>query len=281
LAIHSGQKFAFEISLMFKLMEDIRTGITSRSELAKYNGLGENKIESCVDYLNKLDVIEIKLPGRNFSCTYFGTTILKLKSNPEFVEPLFLYKLVRLEKQGGHLYFSILINDLLYDVAFRIDNHITQQAIVETFLSKYENITVGNRVELLKQAFKTGLANSVSGFGKMGMVVEKDGTFEIVGYIPHKLVTAFILYDNWPRGRAALKLNELVTADYLPGRIFFMSQDVLYQQLHELAAERLIYIEQQAGLDQIRLNPEIGPQDILDRMVEYAEQTNALTATGL
>lgn len=277
----SSQAFKFDIATTLRLCKIISTlGLLDTKKIGEATGENIPKVNENIQYLRFCDLVT------NECLTSFGFYILKLKEWPEFIEPLLLFKLGRGCQNGGHYYFSRLLNDVLYDIAFEIDNKKSTESIVEACLATEnekeccKDNDEGKRKNF-RQALNMGLSDSVTGFGKMGMVVEKEGNFEIVGYIPHNLVTAFILYDNWPQGRTALKLSELVTADYLPGKIFFMGRELLYQQLHELAAERLVFIEQQAGLDQLRLNPEISSNDILDRMVEYAERINAFTTTGL
>ena len=95
----------------------------------------------------------------------------------------------------------------------------------------------------------------------------KDGQYE-VAVIFHIIITAYVLYDNWPKSRAALKLDEIVTMDYFPCKIFFMIQDLFMGQIYELAEERILYIEKEAGLNQIRLAPDLNSEQILDRIVE-------------
>ena len=263
---HSGQKFSFDIPLLLTIAADINEGLSSKDKLAVKNGLGDNKIESFIDYLKKVDMVIGTY--QNLECTYFARNLLNMNNNYGYIEPLLLYKLSRPEEDGGHLYFSYLIR-FLYDIAFKIDNKITCQELVDQFNCEAENM-VKNKEDLLKQALSMGLADATTGFGKMGMVVNNNDNYEISGYIPHNLITAYILYDNWPAGRTALKISEVISNDYLPGKIFFLGRDIINQQLHELALEKIIFVEQEAGLDQIRLNPQLTANDILDRMVNLA-----------
>ena len=264
---HSGQGFKFDIPLIMKLLNDVHNGCTTKDKLALVNGLGDQKIDSYIEYLGKVDLIT-RSQQNEYKTTYFGLNVLKLKNNYSFLEPLLLYKLARGEENGGHLYFSALINFILYDIAFRINNKTTYSEIEENFEIQFPNVKHFKKLTLLRQALNQGLCNNITGFGKMGMVVYKDGLYEVSGYIPHKLVTAYIFYDNWPKSREALKLDELPTKDYFPAKIFFMGQDLLYKQIHYLADDRILYIEQEAGLNQIRLAPELDADKILDRIVE-------------
>ena len=54
---HSGQKFKFDIPLIFNILEDIQNGINQKETLSIENGLGSNKINSYIEYLNKIDCI--------------------------------------------------------------------------------------------------------------------------------------------------------------------------------------------------------------------------------
>ncbi|MGI6427387.1 MAG: hypothetical protein ACOX0L_07305 [Natronincolaceae bacterium] len=267
---HSGQKFKFDILLIFKMLDDIQNGINQKETIAIENGLGDNKVGSYIEYLNKVDCINKDMDG-SYILTHYGKTVNTIKHSYSFVEPLLLYKLCRGEGNGGHLYFSILVNFILNDIAFKIDNKTTLSDIEDVFQLKFPDIKVVNRLELLRQALNQGLCDTTTGFGKMGMVIQKDGQYEITGYIPHKLITAYILYDNWPEGRAALKMDEIVTMDYFPCKIFFMSQDLFMGQIYELAEDRMLYIEKEAGLNQIRLAPNWNSEKILDRIVEICQ----------
>lgn len=264
---HSGQAFKFEIPLIIKLVCDIGEGNKDKIALARENGLGDQKIDSYIEYLNKLDLIE-RNKQNEYRLTYLGQKVIIIKDEYSILESLFLYKLARGEENGGHLYFSILINYILYDIAFRIDNRVTLEEIENNFSLQFPGIKVSKRFELLRQALNQGLCDTTTGFGKMGMVVQKDGIYEISGYIPHRLVTAYILYDNWPDSRDALKLDELFYKDYFPAKIFFMGQDLIKEQIYHLVNDRILYLEEEAGLNQIRLSPKLDPDKILDRIVD-------------
>lgn len=266
----SSQSFRFDIPLVVRFGEIIdNIGRVDPDAIGKQTGINSPKVKENINYLRFCNVIDDK------GLTYFGAILLKLRDSYQFREPLLLYKLSRGCRNGGHYYFTRLINNVLYDIAFSVNNTRNNGEILSYCLSseeenEYCNDNVSGKKKLFSQALNMGLSNPVTGFGKLGMVVENNGVYEISGYIPHKLVTAYILYDNWPEGRTALKITEIVHKEYLPGKIFFIGQDIIAQQLYELQADRLIFIEQEAGLDQVRLNPKLRSEDILDRMVEYA-----------
>ena len=249
----SSQSFKFDIPLCIKYCEEIKNnGNIDENLIGQFTGTNIPKVKENLNYLRFCDLID------DNQISLFGTKILYLKNNPEFVEPLLFYKLSRGCKNGGHYYFSRLINDTLYNIAFEVVNFKKQADILNlAILSDKESEYCRDRdkKEYFRQALSMGLADATTGFGKMGMVVNNNDNYEISGYIPHNLITAYILYDNWPAGRTALKISEVISNDYLPGKIFFLGRDIINQQLHELALEKIIFVEQEAGLDQIRLNP--------------------------
>lgn len=264
----SSQSFKFDIPLCITYCEQIRnSGKIDVGLIGQFTGTNIPKINENISYLRFCDLI------KDNQISSFGTKILYLKNNPEFVEPLLLYKLSRGCENGGHYYFSRLVNDVLYNIAFEVLNYRTLGDILNlAILSDKESEYCKDKDKKLyyRQALRMGLADATTGFGKMGMVVNNNDSYEISGYIPHKLITGYILYDNWPVGRSALKITEIIYNDYLPGKIFFLGRDIINQQLHELALDKIISIEQEAGLDQIRLNPQLTANDILDRMVNLA-----------
>lgn len=264
----SSQAFKFDLLTIIQLDEKIyKLGEVNIEKLAEETGMGLPKVRENVQYMRFCDMLECNKISK------FGASILRLIKAPNIIEQLLLYKLSRGCINGGHYYFSRLMNQVLYDYAFQINNlahqeDIMQKAIMCKVEEEFSKDSIPTKEKNYKQALNQGLCDNTTGFGKMGMVVNKDGLYEISGYIPHKLVTAYIFYDNWPKSRAALKLAELPTKDYFPAKIFFMGQDLLYEQIHYLVDDRILYLEQEAGLNQISLSPELDADKILDRIVE-------------
>lgn len=264
----SSQGFKFDLIITIQLAELInKEGEVNVEKLAGITGMGSPKVRENLQYMRFCDMLD------NNKISKFGILILKLLKVPNIIEQLMLYKLSRGCVNGGHYYFSRLINQVFYYYAFQINNIVPQDDIIQkAMLSEYEEEFCRDGKETKKnnyrQALNQGLCDNITGFGKMGMVVYKDGFYEVSGYIPHELVTAYIFYDNWPKSRQALKFDELPTKDYFPAKIFFMGQDLLYQQTHSLVDDRILFMEQEAGLNQIRLSPELDADKILDRIVE-------------
>lgn len=264
----SSQAFKFNLLTIIQLTKIInKKGEINVEELAGITGMGLPKVRENIQYMRFCDIL-----GSN-KISKFGISILKLLKAPNIIEQLMLYKLSRGCVNGGHYYFSRLMNQVLYDYAFQINNVASQDSIIQKAVmceveKEFSKDGKQTKEKNYKQALNQGLCDNTTGFGKMGMVVYKDGLYEVSGYIPHKLVTAYIFYDNWPKSRAALKIDELPTKDYFPAKIFFMGQDLLNKQIHHLVEDRILYLEQEAGLNQIRLSPELDADKILDRIVE-------------
>lgn len=271
------QKFKFDIPLLINFCKIIKEkGKIDSDIISNSTGINTPKVDENIKYLEFCDLVDEK------GISYFGNTIIKLEKNHDFIEPLLLYKLSRSGEQGGHYYYNILINYVLYDIAFRINNIAKEDEILDNAVKIEKDLNYCKDSYEIKRrnfgrALRTGLSDSTTGFGKMGVSVKQGDIYEISGFVPHKLVTAFILYDNWPSWRNELKISEIITSEYLPGRIFFMGEDEVKQQLHELEQDGLIFIERQAGLNQVRLNGKYCAEDILDRMVEYDNTINSIS----
>lgn len=267
----SSQGFKFDILTVIQLSNIIHKDKSINIEnLSKKTGMGLPKAREFIQYMRFCDIIHDQ------GLSKFGDALLSLQKEPNKIEQLLFYKLSRGCVNGGHYYFSILVNYVLYDYAFQINNIVSQKQIIEKCLlcnseKEYSRDSDQNKEKNFSQALNQGLCDTTTGFGKMGMVVLKDGQYEISGYIPHKLITAYILYDNWPSTRSALKLDEIVTMDYFPCKIFFMGQELFMKQIYELAEDRILYIEQAAGLNQIRLSANLTSDLILDRIVEICQ----------
>ncbi len=267
----SSQGFKFDILTIMQLAKIInKNSEIDITKLSSETGMGLPKVKEFTQYMRFSDIIIDE------TLSNFGRALIKLEREPNKFEPLLLYKLSRGCLNGGHYYFSRLINQVLYDYAFQINNIISKNQILEKALScneekEYSKDNPENKVRNFVQALNLGICDTTTGFGKMGMVVLKDGQYEVAGYIPHKLITAYVIYDNWPESRAALEIDEIVTMNYFPCKIFFMSQDIFRGQMHELAEKRILYMEKKAGLNQIRLAPDLDPNKILDRIVETCQ----------
>ena len=264
----SSQAFKFDILITIRLLEIIKDeqGIDI-NKIVMLTGMGEPKVKENISYMRFCDLLD----GDNIN--YFGNGILAIKNSSDIVEQLLLYKLSRGSVNGGHYYFSRLMNQVLYDYAFQINNTVSRDQILKKALmceeeKEFSRDSNKGKENNFLQALNQGLCDTTTGFGKMGMVVQKDGAYEISGYIPHRLVTAYILYDNWPDARNALKLDELFNRDYFPAKIFFMGQDLIKEQIYYLTNERILYLEEEAGLNQVRLSPELNSDKILDRIVD-------------
>lgn len=267
----SSQAFKFDILTIMQMANIIyKDNKTDVEIISNQTGMGTPKVRELMQYMRFCDMID------NEKLSKFGKVLLTLEILPSMREELLLYKLSRGCVNGGHYYFSRLINQVLYNYAFQINNIVSREQILDKALmceeeKEFSKDNNQNKEKNYIQALNLGLCDTTTGFGKMGMIALKDGQYEIAGHAPHKLITAYIIYDNWPESRAALKIDEILTMDYFPSKIFFMIQDEFKKQLYELIEDRILYMEKEAGLNQIRLAPNITSEKILDRIVEICQ----------
>lgn len=266
----SSQAFKFEIRIVLRLLKLTKEeGEVIIEKLAKATGEGTPKIKEFINYMEFCDLLKEK------KVTRFGEKVLQLEDSPRIIEQLLYYKLSRGSKNGGHYYFSILTNYVLYYIAFFLNNFEVASEIINKACNievdnKYTRDSESQKKKNFRQALNGGLADKYTGFGKMGMVVEKSGQYEVTGFIPDRLITAYVLYDNWPKDRTAIKRDDLYTMPYFPARLFFMVPRLFEEQINHLVDERILYYEREGGLNQITLAPNLSPDKILDRIIENA-----------
>lgn len=272
--MHSKQGFGFQVGYSITLLEMIEEGVTTKGELVDLKGIGRNKIDTHIEWLRFIGAIRVL--NQKIYLTEFGKFYLKIKYSNDFLEPLMLYRLVKnpnLEKEHGHFYFSTLINEILYEALIENKINISLEEIKNKFLTvdeeknlKFVTSTIG------------ALVNSETGFGKIGILEKignsekktKDDKFEIHSYWVEPLVAAYIIYDLWEENQVAKSIKEIETEKYNIGRIFLMDNEAVMETLSEIEALRLITIETIAGLNQIRINPRITKEDILDMIIAEA-----------
>ncbi|WP_426709755.1 DUF4007 family protein [Cetobacterium sp. SF1] len=268
--MHSKQKFKFEVPYAIKLMEDIKNGIDTKEKLKESTGIGENKIVTYLEWLKYIN--GIKIDNRIISLTKLGETYIEIKYSDDLVEPLMFYHLLRdpsLPENDGHLYFSAIINDVLFENVFSYENTLSTNDIKKS-LSKMEI----NDSEFIIAAINT-LADSELGFGKMGILEPEEGEnknqkYEIHSYWVEPLVAAYILYDIWEENQGSMDIEKIISSKYNLGRFFLMDEEAIMETLEEIQNLKLISIEKIAGLNQIRINPEIKKDDILDMIIKMS-----------
>ncbi|WP_132995099.1 DUF4007 family protein [Sporanaerobacter acetigenes] len=268
--LNSGQKFKVECPLIFKILDFVQQGKTNIDEIRCDLSIGKNKIETYNYYLRIMDLVEYE--KKEFILTDFGKYILKLEDYPEVYQPLLYYKLCRGWENGGHFYYSRVVNNILYDRYFSADNCIDNSEIREKILDykyEYENID-----EKLVSTVTNGMSSS-EGFGYLG-VLKKEGRskYKIYSYKPHYLVCAYILYDIWPDNIGTISFDDIIFGEYNLGRIFFLAEDDITPILSKLHQVNLIKIEDKTGLKQIAKNPNVSAKDILEEICnEYSTDT--------
>lgn len=260
--LNSGQKFKVEHALIFKMLAYIEDGISNIDEIRHNLGIGKNKIETYNYYLRIMDLAEYE--KKEFTLTQFGKYILKLRDYPEVYQPILYYKLCRGWDNGGHFYYSRVVNNILYDRYFSADDYIDNSEIKEKILDyKYEYDKIDEKLV----SIVTNGISSHEGFGYLGML-EKEGRskYRIDSYNPHYLVSAYILYDSWPNNIGTISFDDVIFNEYSLGRMFFLREDEVISILSKLQQVDLIKIEDKAGLRQIAKNPNVSANQILEEI---------------
>ena len=258
---YSGQRFVCDVNIVFKLLnvlDDSSIENKRNKDLAKYLKMGVPKVQAFIKYLEICDLVEKR------QVTDFGVYILKLKDYPEIYQPLLYYKLCRGWDNGGHFYYSRIVNNILYDRYFSVNNCIDNSEIKEKILDyKYEYESID---EKLVSMVTNGISSS-EGFGYLGILARKDRSkFKIHSYKPHYLVCAYVLYDSWPDNTSTISFDDVIFNEYNLGRIFFLAEDEIVSILSKLQQIDFIKIEDKAGLKQIAKNPDILTSDILEEI---------------
>ena len=265
--MHSKQGFALEIPYLIGLLEKVKKGYGLKDELKDEIGIGRQKIDVQVEWLRFVQAIEIE--NQKIKLTKLGEFYLEIRYNDEFLEPIMLYYLLRnpfLEENNGHFYYSTLVNEIFYEMIFEYKDKISLDEIKEKFLLIDSN---KNNLKFVSSAL-TGLVDGNVGFGKIGIVEKVEKDYEVHSYWVEPLVAAYIIYDLWDENMVSKSIKEIETEKYHIGRMFLMDEDAVRETLEEIQALKLINIETIAGLNQIRINPNITKEDILNMIIKEA-----------
>lgn len=270
--MHSKQGFRFEVTYCIKLISEIENGNTSNDELGDNTGVGLPKVIVFIEWLKYINAITTE--DQKIYLTTLGKTYLKIAEAEDYLEPLMLYHLLRdpnLEKHDGQFYFSELVNDILYRFISDYSNTTSSEEI------KKEMIKIG--AEEKYPQFITSAITTISdaeiGFGKIGILeaTESNGKeeyFEVHSYWVEPLVAAYIIYDMWKEGQTSIGIDKIVNDKYNLGRMFLMDEEAVRETLEEIQSKKLITIETIAGLNQIRINPSISKENILEMIIKEA-----------
>jgi len=267
--IYSGQKFKFEPLYLISILDYLSNNTDKNikvQNVAEDFGIGVPKAKSLLQYLKIIESISDDL-----HLTNFGEKLIQLKNNDEFIYPLIYSKLCRGWGNGGHFYFSRLVNDIFYDTAFSSNNVISIEEVKERMLTFKPEIQVKeDDIKSLTRQALSSLANESDGFGKMGIVKEiEDNSVYVSFYEPHYLVAAYIIFDRWDECDTVFKFDTIVNGDYNLGRIFFMFEEDIFSIFERMKQNKFISIEVSGGLNQIAKNPRVTKEDILEEMVKY------------
>ena len=258
---YSGQRFRYDINLVVKILdilqnyskEDIKV-----KDLAYILKIGVPKVQAFKNYCEICDLIKDK------KLTNFGRYILRFKDNLDIYLPLLFYKLCRGWDNGGHFYYSRIVNNILYDKYYSGDNTIENSEIKEKLMDfkfEYDKIDVK-----LVTLVTTGISSD-DGFGHLGMLTREEKSKFIINYYkPKPLIAAYIIYDSWPNNVTSISFEKIINDEYSLGRIFLLTEDDIIPILSKLHQDNYIKIEDKAGLKQIVKNSNISADMILEEI---------------
>ncbi len=260
--LNSGQRFKIEISLVFNILNEINNNVNNIDEIRNNLGIGKNKVETYNYYLRIMDLVEYN--NKKFKLTKFGRYILRFKDNLDIYLPLLFYKLCRGWDNGGHFYYSRIVNNILYDKYYSGDNTIENSEIKEKLMDfefEYDKIDVK-----LVTLVTTGISSD-DGFGHLGMLTREEKSKFIINYYkPKPLIAAYIIYDIWPNNVTSISFEKIINDEYSLGRIFLLTEDDIIPILSKLHQDNYIKIEDKAGLKQIVKNSNISADMILEEI---------------
>jgi len=258
---YSGQRFRYDINLVVKILdilqnyskEDIKV-----KDLAYILKIGVPKVQAFKNYCEICDLIKDK------KLTNFGRYILRFKDNLDIYLPLLFYKLCRGWDNGGHFYYSRIVNNILYDKYYSGDNTIENSEIKEKLMDfkfEYDKIDVK-----LVTLVTTGISSD-DGFGHLGMLTREEKSKFIINYYkPKPLIAAYIIYDSWPNNVTSISFEKIINDEYSLGRIFLLTEDDIIPILSKLHQDNYIKIEDKAGLKQVVKNSNISADMILEEI---------------
>lgn len=258
---YSGQRFRYDINLVVKILdilqnyskEDIKV-----KDLAYILKIGVPKVQAFKNYCEICDLIKDK------KLTNFGRYILRFKDNLDIYLPLLFYKLCRGWDNGGHFYYSRIVNNILYDKYYSGDNTIENSEIKEKLMDfefEYDKIDVK-----LVTLVTTGISSD-DGFGHLGMLTREEKSKFIINYYkPKPLIAAYIIYDIWPNNVTSISFEKIINDEYSLGRIFLLTEDDIIPILSKLHQDNYIKIEDKAGLKQVVKNSNISADMILEEI---------------
>lgn len=268
--MHSKQAFKLEIPYVIRLLKILKAGGSAKEELKNESGVGENKIVTFKEWLKYLDAIVEE--NKEMKLTTLGEFYLKARENYDFIEPIMLYKLARnpfARENDGQYYFAELLNDYLSKKILDLDNKFTSEDAIVYLVEKGADSKYPN---FIKDALKS-LANSETGFGKMGILEEvvadkKNPIYELHSYWVEPLVGAYIIYDLWQEGQTEMQISSIINDKYNLGRIFLMDEEAIIETLEEIQELGLISLDLTGGLYQIRKSHKYTKEDILELMIK-------------
>jgi hypothetical protein len=195
--------------------------------------------------------------------------ILELHGSIDYVYPLLHYHFSKGWENGGHQFYSLLVNDFLYERFYDFDSTFSKSYFLKS-IKKLNDKGISTFNNLMEESLKS-LINAETGFGKMGLVEKvSDDEYQVHSYYLEPLVALYIICDMWESHQTAMKIEDIVSGDYNLGRMFLMDEETILEILEELRAKRYISIEKNNTLNQIKLADNITKEFVLEEIIKNA-----------
>lgn len=262
---YSQQKFSMDVIYILRILELIDEGkVCDKKEISLNFGIGEPKAEAYLDYLDILNLID-----KTNKITFLGKVILKLNGNVDYSYSILHYQFAKGWNKGGHEFYSLLVNNFLYEKFSDFDNTFNKSY----FLKKINKLNAkGMKTfnDLMSNSLKA-LVDAETGFGKMG-IVEKSGEdeYRVHSYYLEPLVALYIICDMWDSNQTAMSIDEMISDDYNLGKMFLMDESTISEILEELQVKRYIVIEKSNTLNQIKLMDGVNKEFVLEEIIKDA-----------
>ena len=107
-----------DVIYILRILELIDEGkVCDKKEISLNFGIGEPKAEAYLDYLDILNLID-----KTNKITFLGKVILKLNGNVDYSYSILHYQFAKGWNKGGHEFYSLLVNNFLYEKFSDFDN---------------------------------------------------------------------------------------------------------------------------------------------------------------
>ncbi len=254
------QSFKLNVSQVFSVADLIYSGVVSLQDIGQELAIGQRKVRCLREWGCMANILE-----GSRSTTGLYPHIRRLKETGKWSQVL------------QFVYYWLCRNNSI--MGYIVHGYGGQREFTVEQLNR--DLIEGNLLPGMSEKSIRGGTNvalnsltDTKGLGHLGLVQRAtQGTtwYSVHSQRPDSLVTAYIIYANWPSHTAKVAISEIVSGCNSVGRIFFLTKFQVMSILRELEDQGLIKIETAAGLDQIGRDPKITPDDILEMIVAEAQ----------